>query len=98
MQIRGEANCPIAAYRGLWLYIYFVIIPLQILAYIVYGITGILGIVNHYLLPHFRKETPYLCFSKPCITSDEYDQFEVTGTLLTAPLMLATLIFVDHAC
>ncbi|XP_019858793.1 PREDICTED: pecanex-like protein 1 isoform X1 [Amphimedon queenslandica] len=50
----------------------------EVLAYVVYGITGVLGIINHYLLPHLRKETPYLCFTKPCITSDEYNQFEVT--------------------
>ena len=37
------------------------------------------GIVSHYLIPHSRKENPYLCFTEPCLKSNEYDVFEVTG-------------------
>jgi hypothetical protein len=51
-------------------------------AYVIYTLTALLGIVNHYILPHVRKETPWLLFSKPCIKSNEYHQFEVTGKLL----------------
>ena len=52
---------------------------LQILYYSIVGITVLIGIINHYLLPHARKENPYLCFTQPCLKSPEYSLFEVTG-------------------
>ena len=59
-------------------------LPLQIPAYVIYGITCVLGIVNHYLLPHIRKETPWLCCSEPIVKAKEWDIFEVSGTYWTA--------------
>lgn len=50
----------------------------QILGYVIFGITSIIGIFNHYIIPHVRKENPYLCFTEPCLKSNEYDKFEVT--------------------
>ena len=55
----------------------------QILGYVIFGITSIIGIFNHYIIPHVRKENPYLCFTEPCLKSNEYDKFEVTGNKTT---------------
>ncbi|CAG0914459.1 unnamed protein product [Notodromas monacha] len=40
---------------------------------------GSLGFYLHYLLPHFRKEMPWKCFSRPFFLSAEYHQWEATG-------------------
>jgi len=33
--------------------------------FIIYGITCVLGVFNHYIVPHVRKEMPWLCFGGP---------------------------------
>ena len=51
------------------------------MGYVVFGTTVVVGAVTHYLLPHLRKENTCLCTVEPCIKSQEYNQFEVTGTV-----------------
>ena len=51
----------------------------QIPAYVVYCVTVAVGAFNHYLLPHIRKEMPWLCCSQPIVRAREWDVFEVTG-------------------
>lgn len=54
-------------------------LPPQIPAYVVYSLTCFLGIFNHYIIPHLKKEMPWLCFSEPIVKAEEWDAFEVTG-------------------
>ncbi len=42
--------------------------------------TCVLGVVNHYLIPHVKKEMPWLCFAEPIVKAKEWNVFEVTGT------------------
>ena len=42
-------------------------------------LTALLGVVNHYLVPHTRKETPWICIAQPLLKAKEYGQFEATG-------------------
>ncbi len=51
----------------------------QVPSYVIYGITCTLGAVNYYVLPHIRKEMPWLCFSEPIVKAREWDTFEVSG-------------------
>jgi len=44
-------------------------------------VSGGLGLLVHYVVPHLRKEMPWLCFSHPLLRSHERAQFEVKGTL-----------------
>lgn len=53
---------------------------LQYPAYAVYILTVLFGVGNHYLLPHVKKEMPWLCCSEPICKPKEWDVFEVTGT------------------
>ena len=46
-----------------------------------YGLTCVLGILNHYFIPHIKKEMPWLCFSQPLAKAKEWHAFEVTGLL-----------------
>ena len=61
-------------------YLYYININYpQIPAYVVYCVTVAVGAFNHYLLPHIRKEMPWLCCSQPIVRAREWDVFEVTG-------------------
>lgn len=53
---------------------------MQIPSYVIYGVTGILGVLNHYVIPQLRKEMPWLLCSKPLLKPKDWDSFEVTGT------------------
>ena len=41
------------------------------------GLVGVLGCFLHYVVPHLRKNLPWLLFAKPILKSHEYDKFEV---------------------
>lgn len=47
------------------------------LNYVLWFIAGLVGFLNHYVLPQLRKQLPWLCFSHPLLKSAEYNQFEV---------------------
>lgn len=40
---------------------------------------GVVGLIVHYLIPHLRKEMPWMCCSQPLLVSHERSQFEVKG-------------------
>lgn len=42
-------------------------------------VSGGLGFLVHYVIPHLRKEMPWLCCSHPLLRSHERGQFEVKG-------------------
>ena len=42
-------------------------------------VSGGLGFFVHYVIPHLRKEMPWLCCSHPLLRSHERGQFEVKG-------------------
>uniref|UniRef100_A0A671XBM6 Pecanex-like protein n=1 Tax=Sparus aurata TaxID=8175 RepID=A0A671XBM6_SPAAU len=55
-----------------------VFIALQpFLSYVLYALLGTVGLLTHYLLPQFRKQLPWYCFSHPLLKTKEYYQFEV---------------------
>ena len=47
------------------------------------------GFLLHYLLPHFRKQHPWLCFAHPIFRAKEYNQFEVKGMFGKTDLLLS---------
>ena len=53
----------------------------QIPAFVIYGLTCVLGVFNHYIVPHVRKEMPWLLFSEPIVKPREWDAYEVSGTV-----------------
>lgn len=44
---------------------------------ILYGFTGSLGFLLHYIIPQLRKHMPWLCFAQPILRQQEYGRFEV---------------------
>ncbi|XP_019406988.1 PREDICTED: pecanex-like protein 1 isoform X5 [Crocodylus porosus] len=48
-----------------------------VLSYVLYALVGSVGFVTHYVLPQFRKQLPWHCFSHPLLKTKEYYQFEV---------------------
>ena len=54
----------------------------QIPAFVIYGLTCVLGVFNHYIVPHVRKEMPWLLFSEPIVKPREWDAYEVSGTVV----------------
>ncbi|XP_066911070.1 pecanex-like protein 1 isoform X2 [Clytia hemisphaerica] len=46
------------------------------LSYIIYILTGVVGILTHYLLPQLRKQLPWLFVSSPILKSYEYNLYE----------------------
>ena len=54
----------------------------QIPAFVIYGLTCVLGVFNHYIVPHMRKEMPWLLFSEPIVKPREWDAYEVSGTVV----------------
>lgn len=53
--------------------------PQPFLSYVLYALLGTVGLLTHYLLPQFRKQLPWYCFSHPLLKTKEYYQFEVRG-------------------
>lgn len=53
------------------------------LSYVLYGLLGTVGLLTHYLLPQFRKQLPWYCFSHPLLKTKEYYQFEVRGKCIS---------------
>jgi len=53
--------------------------------------SGGVGFLVHYVIPHLRKEMPWLCCSHPLLRSRERGQFEVKG--LYHPLYGIHLLF-----
>lgn len=45
---------------------------------VLYGFTGSLGFLLHYIIPQLRKHMPWLCFAKPILRQHEYGRFEVS--------------------
>lgn len=56
------------------------------MSYVVFGVTVVLGAVTHYVLPQLRKENTCLCTTEPLVKSQQYHEFEVTGTDQPRPL------------
>lgn len=54
-------------------------VPQPFLSYVLYALLGAVGLLTHYLLPQFRKQLPWYCFSHPLLKTKEYYQFEVRG-------------------
>jgi hypothetical protein len=48
-------------------------------AFVIYGLTCVIGVFNHYIVPHVRKEMPWLLFSEPIVKPREWDAYEVSG-------------------
>nr|XP_033807906.1 LOW QUALITY PROTEIN: pecanex-like protein 1 [Geotrypetes seraphini] len=48
-----------------------------VLSYVLYALVGSVGFLTHYVLPQFRKQLPWHCFSHPLLKTKEYYQFEV---------------------
>ena len=46
------------------------------LSYSLYGLTGVVGVVNHYLWPQLRKQLPWLIISSPVLMAFEYHLYE----------------------
>lgn len=46
------------------------------ITYVLFAVTALIGIANHYLTPQLRKELPWLIASSPVLKSAEYDLFE----------------------
>ncbi|XP_023297123.2 protein pecanex [Lucilia cuprina] len=44
---------------------------------VLYGFTGALGFLLHYIIPQMRKHMPWLCFAKPLLRQKEYGRYEV---------------------
>ena len=63
------------------------LLSLQIPAYVIYGLTCVLGVFNHYIVPHIRKEMPWLLFSEPIVKPREWDAYEVSGKTFQYILM-----------
>ncbi|KAM7346668.1 pecanex [Cochliomyia hominivorax] len=45
---------------------------------VLYGFTGALGFLLHYIIPQMRKHMPWLCFAKPLLRQKEYGRYEVS--------------------
>jgi len=59
-------------------------------------VSGGLGFLVHYVIPHLRKEMPWMCCSHPLLQSHERGQFEVKGLLLLS-CRVHDLIHVTHS-
>jgi len=46
------------------------------LNYTLWGVATCLGFVIHYIMPHLRKQLPWLCLARPVFRSYEFNQFE----------------------
>ncbi|XP_061395087.1 protein pecanex [Musca vetustissima] len=46
---------------------------------VLYGFTGALGFLLHYIIPQMRKHMPWLCFAKPLLKQKEYGRYEVSN-------------------
>lgn len=70
--------CVVIAVLYFAIHVSTVFIALQpFLSYVLYGLLGAVGLLTHYLLPQFRKQLPWYCFSHPLLKTKEYYQFEV---------------------
>ena len=49
------------------------------LSYIIYILTGTVGVLTHYLLPQLRKQLPWLFVASPVLKSYEYNLYEWQG-------------------
>ena len=66
------------------------------ITYVLFAVTALTGVANHYLTPHLRKELPWLIGSSPVLKSAEYDLFEARGG--AAFLILSCLPFFLRFC
>ena len=57
--------------------------PQPYLLYVLCGLTACVGVLNHYLLPQLRKETPWIWVAHPIIRPKEYGIYEATGTYMS---------------
>ncbi|XP_037603265.1 pecanex-like protein 1 isoform X3 [Sebastes umbrosus] len=70
--------CVVIAVLYFAIHVSTVFIALQpFLSYVLYALLGTVGLLTHYLLPQFRKQLPWYCFSHPLLKTKEYYQFEV---------------------
>uniref|UniRef100_A0A671XBM4 Pecanex-like protein n=1 Tax=Sparus aurata TaxID=8175 RepID=A0A671XBM4_SPAAU len=86
-KLRGSVNerlqsdlivCVVIAVLYFAIHVSTVFIALQpFLSYVLYALLGTVGLLTHYLLPQFRKQLPWYCFSHPLLKTKEYYQFEV---------------------
>ena len=53
--------------------------PQPLLHFVLCSLAAVVGIVNHYFVPHLRKETPWLFIAQPLVKAKEYGVFEPTG-------------------
>ena len=68
------------AHISIYLFHHNIFIFLQpTLSYTVYILTGIVGVLTHYLLPQLRKQLPWLFVSSPVLKSYEYNLYEWQG-------------------
>ena len=65
--------------------------PQPYLLYVLCGLTACVGVLNHYLLPQLRKETPWIWVAHPIIRPKEYGIYEATGTYMRTYMPLVTL-------
>ncbi|XP_052007085.1 pecanex-like protein 1 isoform X2 [Xyrauchen texanus] len=72
--------CVVIAVLYFAIHVSTVFIALQpFFSYVLYGLVGAVGLLNHYLLPQMRKQLPWYCFSHPLLKTREYYQFEIRG-------------------
>ena len=83
----------------------FLLLHPQIPAYVIYSLTCVLGVFNHYIVPHVRKEMPWLLFSEPIVKPREWDAYEVSGktfqyifNVLLVALLASQLVASTKTC
>uniref|UniRef100_S4RU74 Pecanex-like protein n=1 Tax=Petromyzon marinus TaxID=7757 RepID=S4RU74_PETMA len=70
--------CVVMAVLAFAVHVSTVFVALQpVLSLVLYGLTGGVGILVHYVLPQLRKQLPWYCFAHPLLKTREYSQFEV---------------------
>ncbi|CAM9837281.1 unnamed protein product [Lampetra fluviatilis] len=70
--------CVVMAVLAFAVHVSTVFVALQpVLSLVLYGLTGGVGFLVHYVLPQLRKQLPWYCFAHPLLKTREYSQFEV---------------------
>lgn len=76
----------VGLYINCFLQLFYLFQPM--LSYILFGVTGALGVLIHYVIPQLRKQLPWLLVASPIFKSYEHNLYEWQGLKIWSTFLL----------